>query len=198
MRRSHIITMLIALVIIGLVMTAYVIGIPPFGNIPAETENHENAGGGLAALPETTQSSQITFEEAVNQLQQYLRGNLGSPNFTLHYVRGKDVDYQVRATQWVFGVRYANQSVLMYFDNPGWRSAPWEGAAPEKEITMDSIITPRTIIRHNRVLLSGSDPVEKILIQRLELMNGKYSLTIGGQGNQQTFVFDSTSGALIS
>ena len=197
MHRSSITILLIAAVIIGLVGIAYFTGAIPFANRPADVQTNTNADAGLQTVPDTTQSSLTTFEEALDQLQQHLKGTPSSSNFTLHYIRGTDLDVSGRAAHWVFGVRYDNQSVLMYYDAPGWRSASWEGAAPEKEITIESFTSPRSVIRRNAELLSGGDPVEKILIRRLELGNGKYIVTTARQEHLQTFVFDAGSGVLI-
>ena len=197
MHRSSITILLIAAVIIVLVGIAYFTGTIPFGNRTGDVQTDTDADEGLQTVSGTTQSSLTTFEEALDQLQQHLKGTPSSSNFTLHYIRGTDLDYLGRAAHWVFGVRYDNQSVLMYFDAPGWRSVSWEGAAPEKEITMESFTSPRSVIRRNAELLSGGDPVEKILIRRLELGNGKYIVTTARQEHLQTFVFDAGSGGLI-
>lgn len=198
MHRSSITIFLIAVIIIGLLGLGYITGIIPSGKSADNVQTGTDVNAGRQTVPTiSTQLSLTTFEEALDQLQRYLRSNPESSNFRLHYVRAKDLDYQGRAAQWVFGVRYADQSVLMYFDNPGWQSVPWEGAAPEQEISMGSLVTPKSAIGRNTALLSGGDPVEKILIQRMELMNGKYILTIGQQGHPQIFVIDATSGEVI-
>ncbi len=194
MRRSNIMILLIMAVIIGLVGIAYVTGTLHFGNGPVDVQTETNTDGGLQLAvntPDTSQSSLTTLGEALDQLQQHLKGTPSSSNFTLYYIRGRDLDIQGRAEQWVFGVRYANQSVLMYFDAPGWRSVSWEGALPEREIIPGSYTPPAGIIRYTMNYLSPSEQTPEILIKRLELMNGKYTITIERQGMQQTFVFDS-------
>ena len=197
MHRSSITILLIAAVIIVLVGIAYFTGAISFGNRAEDLQTDTDADAGLQTVSGTTQSSLTTFEEAQDQLQQHLKGTPSSSNFTLHYIRGTDLDVSGRAAHWVFGVRYDNQSVLMYYDAPGWRSASWEGAAPEKEITIESFTSPRSVIRRNAELLSGGDPVEKILIRRLELGNGKYRITMERRGTERIFVFDAGSGELI-
>ena len=197
MRRSSITILLITAVIIGLVGIAYFTGAIPFGNSPGDLQTDSNADGGLQTVSGTTQSSLTTFEEALDQLQQHLQATPSSSNFTLHYIRGTDLDVSGRAAHWVFGVRYDNQSVLMYYDAPGWRSVSWEGAAPEKEIVADSVVSPSSIIKRNKGVLYASDPQREGLIKRMDLMNGKYTITMERQGTQQTFVFDAGSGVVI-
>jgi len=197
MHRSSITILIIAAVIIGLVGIAYFTGAISFGNRTGDLQTETDADAGLQTVSGTTPSSLTTFEEALDQLQQHLKGTPSSSNFTLHYIRGTDLDFQGRAAHWVFGVRYDNQSVLMYFDAPGWRSVSWEGAAPEKEIVVGSFVSPNSIIMRNRRVLSASDPKQEGLIRRIDLMNGKYTVIIERQGTQQIYVFDAESGVLI-
>ena len=197
MHRSSITILLIAAVIIGLVGIAYFTGAIPFANRPADVQTNTNADAGLQTVPDTTQSSLTTLKAALDQLSQRLQATPSSSNFTLHYIRGTDLDFQGRAAHWVFGVRYGNQSVLMYFDAPGWRSVSWEGAVPEKEIVADSFVSPSKVINRNAGILYASDPQKEGLIKRMDLMNGKYTITMERQGTQQTFVFDAGSGVVI-
>ena len=197
MHRSSITILLIAAVIIGLVGIAYFTGAIPFANRPADVQTNTNADAGLQTVPDTTQSSLTTLKAALDQLSQRLQATPSSSNFTLHYIRGTDLDFSGRAAHWVFGVRYDNRSVLMYFDAPGWRSVSWEGAVPEKEIVADSFVSPSKVINRNAGILYASDPQKEGLIKRMDLMNGKYTITMERQGRQQTFVFDAASGELI-
>jgi hypothetical protein len=189
--------LLITVVIIAVVGVAYVTGTLPFGNKPADVPTETNTEGGLQPVPDTTQSSLPTLGYALDQLRQRLQVTPSSSNFTLHYIRGTDLDISGRASHWVFGVRYDNRSVLMYFDDPGWRSVSWEGAVPEKEIVEGSFVSPTNIIKRNTGILYASDPQMEGLIKRMDLMNGKYTITMERQGTQRTFVFDAGSGVLI-
>ncbi len=201
MRRSSITILIIVAVIIGVVGIAYFTGTIPFGNRAEDLQTGMDADAGLQPVPETPdsrQSSLTTLNVALDQLHQYLLATPSSSNFTLHYIRGTDIDFNGRAAHWVFGVRYGNQSVLMYFNAHGWQSVSWEGAAPEKEIVDGSYLSPTGILKQNAGTLYISDPKQEGLIKRLELMNGKYTITIERQGMQQTFVFDAGSGVLIA
>ena len=197
MHRSSITILIIAAVIIVLVGIAYFTGAIPFGNRTGDVQTDTDADAGLQPVPDTTQSSLTTLEAALDQLSQRLQATPSSSNFTLHYIRGTDLDVSGRAAHWVFGVRYGNQSVLMYFDAPGWRSVSWEGAVPEKEIVADSFVSPSKVINRNAGILYASDPQREGRIKRMDLMNGKYMITMERQGTQQTFVFDAGSGVLI-
>jgi hypothetical protein len=200
MRRSSITILLITAVIIGLVSIAYFTGTIPFANRAEDVQNDTHTDAGLQPAmdtPDTSQSSLTTFEDALDQLRQHLQGTPSSSNFTLHYIRGTDIDVQTLEAHWVFGVRYDNQSFLKYFDAPGWRSVSWEGAVPEKEIVAGSFVSPKGVIRRNTGILYASDPQQEGLIRRMDLINGKYTITMERQGTQQTFVFDAGSGELI-
>jgi hypothetical protein len=197
MRRSSITILLIAAVIIGLVGIAYFTGTISFGNRAEDLQTDTDADAGLQTVSGTTQSPLTTFEEALDQLSQRLQATPSSSNFTLHYIRGTDLDVSGQAAHWLFGVGYDNQSVLMYYDNPGWRSVSWEGALPEKEIGEGSFVSLAKFINRNAGILYASDPQREGLIRRMDLMNGKYTITMERQGAQQTFVFDAASGELI-
>jgi hypothetical protein len=197
MHRSSITILIITAVIIGLVGIAYFTGAIPFGTRAEDLQTDSNADGGLQPVPDTTQSSLPTLGDALDQLRQHLHATPISSNFTLHYIRGTDLDFSGRAAHWVFGVRYGNQSVLMYYDAPGWRSVSWEGALPEKEIGEGSFVPLTKFINRNAGILYASDQQREGLIRRMELMNGKYSVTMERLGRQQTFVFDAASGELI-
>jgi len=198
MRRSSITILLITVIIIGLVGIAYFTGTIPFGNKAEDVQTDGDADIGLLPVPQvTSQSSLTTLKEALDQLQQHLKGTPSSSNFTLHYIRGTDLDVSGQAAHWVFGVKYDNQSVLMYFDAPGWRSVSWEEAVPEKEIVEGSFVSPTKVIMRNAGILYASDPMQEGLIKRMDLMNGKYTVTMERQGTRQTFVFDAGSGVLI-
>ena len=197
MHRSSITILLIAAVIIVLVGIAYFTGAISFGNRAEDLQTDTGADAGLQPVPDTTQSSLTTLKAALDQLSRRLQATPSSSNFTLHYIRGTDLDVSGRAAHWVFGVRYGNQSVLMYYDAPGWRSASWEGAVPEKEIVADSFVSPSKVINRNAGILYASDPQREGLIKRMDLMNGKYMVTMERQGTKQTFVFDAALGELI-
>jgi len=197
MHRSSITILLIAAVIIVLVGIAYFTGAISFGNRAEDLQTDTGADAGLQPVPDTTQSSLTTLKAALDQLSRRLQATPSSSNFTLHYIRGTDLDVSGRAAHWVFGVRYDNQSVLMYYDAPGWRSASWEGAVPEKEIVAGSFVSPSKVINRNAGILYASDPQREGLIKRMDLMNGKYMVTMERQGTKQTFVFDAALGELI-
>lgn len=197
MRRSSITILLITAAILAVVGIVYFTGTPSFGNRSEEVQTGTDADAGLRAVPDTTQSSLTTLGDALDQLRQYLNATPISSNYTLHYIRGTDLDFSGRAAHWVFGVRYDNQTVLLYYDNPGWRSVSWEGALPEKEIGEGSFVSLTKFINRNAGILDASDPQREGLIRRMELMNGKYTITMERQGMQQTFVFDAASGELI-
>jgi hypothetical protein len=197
MHRSSITILIIAAVIIVLVGIAYFTGAIPFGNRTGDLQTETDADAGLQPVPDTTQSSLTTLNAALDQLSQRLQATPSSSNFTLHYIRGTDLNPNGQAAHWVFGVRYDNRSVLMYFDAPGWRSVPWEEALPEKEIGEGSFVPLTKFINRNAGILYASDPQREGLIRRMELMNGKYRITMERRGTERIFVFDAGSGELI-
>lgn len=210
MRRSGIIILVIIFVVFGLGAITYLTGnlsgkhsvenTPPV--LQNASQNITTVNVGLRTIPDTGQSSRIAFEEAIEQLPNPHSGIVKTimkplSNFTIYYFRGRDLDYEGRASTWLFGVRFDNRSALMYYDASGWQSTPWDGGESEKEIVLGSFVPPGDIIRNNAGLISGSDQTQKGLIKDIDLINGRYTVTITRQETQENFVFDAGSGALI-
>jgi len=206
MRRSSIIILLIMFVVFWLGAITYLSG-NPSGKASVEntppilqniSQNITTVNVGLRIIPDTSQSRRIAFEEAIEQLPNAQLGSMEPlSKFTIHYFRGRDLDYEGQASTWLFGVRTDNRSALMYYDASGWQSTPWDGGESEREIIPGSYISPGDIIRNNTGLISGSDQTQKGLIKHMDLINGRYMVTITRQEKQEIFVFDADSGALI-
>jgi len=206
MRRSSIIILLIMFVVFWLGAITYLSG-NPSGKASVEntpqvlqniSQNITTVNVGLRIIPDTSQSRRIAFEEAIEQLPNAQVGTMEPlSKFTIHYFRGRDLDYEGRASTWLFGVRFDNRSALMYYDASGWQSTPWDGGELEREIIWGSFVPPGDIIRDNTGLISGSDQTQKGLIKHMDLNNGRYTVTITRQEKQEIFVFDADSGALI-
>lgn len=198
MRRNQIILFLLALVIIWLVSVTYLAGThsdtTPLGN----AQNIKKSDVGLLYLPDAGQLQPIAFEDVFDQIPSFLVETKGvSSNVTIHYVRGTNIDTEGRATRWVFGIRYDNQSTLLYFDVSGWQSVPSQVGFPEQDIRTGTFISPADLIRKNSGILFGSAPMQKDQIQLLELGNGRYTATTNLRENKQILLFDAKTGALI-
>jgi hypothetical protein len=162
------------------------------------SQNISTINVGLRIIPDTSQSRRIAFEEVIEQLPNAQLGNMEPlSKFTIHYFRGRDLDYEGRASIWLFGVLFDNRSALMYYDASGWQSTPWDGGELDREIIPGSFVPPGDIIRGNAGLLSGPEQTQKGLIKDMDLNNGRYTVTITRQEKQEIFVFDADSGALI-
>jgi len=198
MRRSNILAILLTLVIIWLVSVTYLVGTPATPNTPSTTQTIIRPDVGLLFLPEGGQPKPIALEYVVDQVPSALIETKGvSSNITIHYIRGNTIDTEGRATKWAFGIRYENQSALLYYDVSGWQWIPWQGEFPGQEIRNGSFIPPKDLIRKNIGILFGSAPLQKDQIQLLELGNGIYTVTLKRQDRQQILLFDATTGALI-
>lgn len=197
MRRSTILAILLTLVIIWLVSVTYLVGTPATPNTPSTTQTIIRPDVGLLFLPEGGQPKPIALEYVFDQVPSALIETKGvSSNITIHYIRGNTIDTEGGATKWAFGIRYENQSALLYYDVSGWHSVPWQGEFPGQEIRNGSFVPPKDLVRKNIGILFGSAP-QKDLIQLLELGNGIYTVTLKRQDRQQILLFDATTGALI-
>jgi len=197
MRRSTTLAILLTLVIIWLVSVTYLVGTPATPNTPLNTQTIIRPDVGLLFLPDGGQPTPISLEYVIDQIPSALIETKGvSSHITIHYIRGTSIDTEGRATKWAFGIRYENQSALLYYDVSGWYSVPWQGEFPGQEIRNGSFVPPKDLVRKNIGILFGSAP-QKDLIQLLELRNGIYTVTLKQQDRQQILLFDATTGALI-
>ena len=198
MRRSNILVLLLTLVIIWLISVAYLAGTPATTNPPVNTQTLIKPDVGLLFLPDAGQPRPIALEYVIDQIPSALiETKKVSSNVTIHYIRGNNIDTEGRATKWAFGVRYENESALLYYDMSGWQWIPWQGEFPGQEIINGSFIPPKDLVRKNIGILFGPTPTQKDQLPILELGNGIYTVTLNRQDRQQILLFDATTGALI-
>ncbi|MCX6692315.1 MAG: hypothetical protein NTW33_09795 [Methanoregula sp.] len=198
MRRSTILAILLTLVIILLVSVTYLGGKLATPNTPSTTQTTIRPDVGLLPLPDAGQPKPIALEYVVDQIPSALIETKGvSSPITIHYIRGNNIDTEGRATKWAFGIRYENQSALLYYDVSGWQWVPWQGEYPGQEIRTGSFTPPKDLVRKNIGILFGSTPLQTDQIQLLELGNGIYTVTLNRQDSKQILLFDATTGALI-
>jgi hypothetical protein len=198
MRRSKIFALLLTLVIIWLVSVTYLVGNPDTPNTQVNTPPIIKPDGGLLLLPDAGQPRPIALEYVIDRIPSNLIETRGiSSHVTIHYVRGNNIDTEGRATKWAIGIRYENQSALLYYDVSGWQWIPWQGEFPGPEIKTGSFTPPKDLVSKNIGILFGSTPLQKDQIQLLELQNGIYTVTLNREDRQQILLFDATTGALI-
>ncbi|WAC05211.1 MAG: hypothetical protein OS112_00880 [Methanoregula sp.] len=198
MRRNDIVLFLLALVIVWFASVIYLAGTSSDITPQVNAQNIKISDVGLIYLPDAGQPQPFAFEDVIDQIPSYLVETKGvSSNVTTHYIRGTNIDTDGKATKWVFGIRYDNQSALMYYDVSGWQSVPWQGGFPEQEIRNGTFFSPTDLVRKNSGILFGSTPVQKDQVQLLELGNGVYTVTVNRLENRQIFLFDAKTGALI-
>jgi hypothetical protein len=148
MRRSHILALILTLVVIWLVAVAYLSGTTPTINTPLNTQTIIKPDVGLLFLPDAGQPRPIALEYVVDQIPSALIETTGiSSNITIHYIRGNNIDAEGKATKWAFGIRYGNQSALLYYDVSGWQWIPWQGEFAGQEIRNGSFILPKDLVR---------------------------------------------------
>jgi hypothetical protein len=198
MRRSGILMLLFTLLVISLVIAGYLGGLGSFLSPQSSQQTGTKVNVGLLPLSTTGQPPSIAFEDAIGQLSSVLLEKGGvSSNFTIHYIRGKDLNHTGYASTWMFGVRYENRSTLAYYDQAGWTLVPWQGGLPEPEIVEGTFITPKEIIERNSALIFGDNSAKDERIQTLELGSGIYTLKIHRSGITRVFLFEAFSGGLI-
>jgi hypothetical protein len=198
MRRSGIFILLFMFLVLSIVIAGYFGGLGLFSGLQSSQQTATKVNVGLLPLTNNGQSPSIAFEDAIGQISMILLEREGvSSNFTIHYIRGKDLDHAGYASKWMFGVRYENRSTLAYYDKAGWTLVPWQGGLPDSEIVTGTFIAPKEIIGRNSALIFGDNPPQGEWIQKLELENGRYTVIVYRQGTTRVLLFDAVSGGLI-
>ena len=198
MRRSGILILLFTLLVISLVIVGYLAGLGSFVSPQSLQQTGTKVNVGLLPLSTTGQPPSIAFEDAIDQIPRVLLEREGvSSNFTIHYIRGKDLDPAGYSSKWMFGLRYENRSTLAYYDMAGWTLVPWQGGLPDREIVAGTFIAPKEIIGRNSALIFGDKNPQDERIQKLELENGKYTVIVYRQGTVRVLLFDAISGGAI-
>jgi hypothetical protein len=150
---------------------------------PSTYNNFENVISDLA---------QIAFADSNGTVANGPQGN------EIVYISARELDTTGNASSWIFAVRHANTTSIVTYNHYGRTIVSWPAGFSGTVISTDQIVTPRGLIDHNRVLISGNQSTNETLSQGLVLENGTYTLTQSGQGTSRTLMFNATTGVQIA
>jgi hypothetical protein len=83
------------------------------------------------------------------------------------------------------------------FDRGAWTEVPWNITFGTEEIVFDDLVTPAELFSRNSALIAGNrgsaDPIQR----DLELLEGRYIVTINQGNTVKVLTFDPKTGVLI-
>jgi hypothetical protein len=164
---------------------------------PANQTSQQN--GGLTQILGPVESPYISFDVAQQNLPAYQPDPENTSYFikTIYYFTGMDVDGSGNARSWIFGVRHANGTEMLAYDQSGWIKILWDAPPGSEEIAVDSIVSPARLFSQNTAVILVY-PKSSIPERRdLELKQGIYTLTITSGSARRILTFNATTGELI-
>lgn len=147
-------------------------------------------GGGVTEItPEDTQHP-VSFDDAYHSVLSSDQGN----NTTFYYIWGDAVNSQGLAKDWIFGIKRGQEQSFAIYNSKGLSFIPWNGNNIYAVIPVDHIIKPADLIKDHRVVIQE---VQNPDIDKMELVNGIYTLssTMGPEG--RTFMFNELTGNMV-
>jgi hypothetical protein len=201
MRKVAYVFFFILLVVAIIVM---IVGNPLSFFNPSQQATQSKVDVGFVVLNQSDEFVKINFEDIAQDVS-YVGINREENPFenttkTAHIqlIRGYKLDTTGNASSWIFVVREPQQVLLVTYDRSGETVNNWQGGFPENEITISEIITPRKLFEKNREQIFSTRQAITNESRELALADGKYYLTITGQGKSRLLVFDAKTGALTS
>lgn len=155
--------------------------------------------GCLTQILEPVESPFIGFEVAQQNLPGYQPDPENTSYFikTVYYFSGLDVDESGNARSWIFGVRHANGTEMLAYDQSGLTKIFWDAPTGLEEIEMENIVSPAELFGKNTAVIFVN-PSNTIPERRdLELKQGIYILTITLGSTSRILTFNATTGGLI-
>lgn len=182
------------------------ISIPFFNTFPQTP--HPKVDVGFTVLNQSDEFPGVNFEDFIPRVQ-YLGVNWEDSESAknaqqtadtthIQMIRGYNLDATGNASSWLFVVRQPDQVLLVTYDHYGEKVSDWQGKFPEKEIIISQVIPPRALFDMNRNAIFPTELAASTESRELALAEGKYYLTITGQGTTQYLEFDAKTGALTS
>ena len=126
---------------------------------PATPQNETGTVTDFGFRTETTTQEQkaiLSFREITADLTnlQFDTGNDSavntSPKNQILFARGIGLDEEGKTVSWTFAVHHSNSTSIVTYDPQGRTIVAWKGVFPQREIQMDSIITPEDLFLKNR------------------------------------------------
>ena len=163
----------------------------PSGQSPT---NATPVPGGITVLGGNYSSQQMTYtlDQAETAVIQEYQAQAGENNQSIFYIRGEHVDSSGKAQRWIFGIYLGNTSTMLVYDNNGVSTLATPPGLPAPETIPPNVLTPEDIMK-----IASSSGSLNLNGTSLVLMNGQYTITETGSG-QQGIVINAITGELIT
>ena len=143
----------------------------------------------------TSVPASYSLEDAVSAVtgdQQNQVNGSSSEGLSFYYIQGANVDASGKAQRWTFGARNGNSTTMLIYDQTGVTRVAWQGGLPEQEIDTAGIMSPADIVR---IAYPGNQNITGNL--KIQIENGKYTLTAPSGSHPSAYIINATTGVLI-
>ncbi|MCQ8893956.1 MAG: hypothetical protein NQU46_04925 [Methanolinea sp.] len=157
----------------------------------------------LAPLyPEKTEESfyPISFQEGINLLNALFSNEGPTLNKTmpLYYFRGKGVNKEGKAEQWILGTEYDQNFYFVIVESNRQVLIPFQGEHPRVTVDIQKIILPDQLISKNRNgIAEAFFKNRQFSLIDVEMKNNVYSLTSSTDTMKKILYFDAYNGVPI-
>ena len=152
---------------------------------------------GIVPIVSTSTSvpASYSLEDAVSAVtgDQQNQINGSSEGLSFYYIQGVNVDASGKAERWTFGARDGNSTTMLIYDQTGVTRVSWQGGLPEQEIDTAGIVSPADIVR---IAYPENKNITGNL--KIQIKNGKYTVTAPSGSQPMTYIINATTGVLIA
>ena len=113
------------------------------------------------------------------------------------FIRGGNLDASGKADYWVFGVAKGSDVELRIYDYSGWTIAPWNASVSAKEINLETIQSPETVLEQTESAVLKDSPTEQISQRDIELKDDVYTITLTSGTTTRSVRINATTGAAL-
>ena len=162
---------------IGLPVLLVVIMLVMSSGCTGKIQQEAEPGAGSAELGDPFRP--ITFEEGLSELNIVFTGYAQSFDpMPLYYFQARGISREGKAEQWIFGVKYQNESYFALVESNRVVLMPGQPGLPIEEINPSVIIQPGALIAKNSQLIGKTFSIpEPSLLVDIEMSEYIYAIT---------------------
>lgn len=196
MRRSAIIGILAALVLVWLVAVAYLAmagtAPAPTQTVPSKPARQPVDRGFVPLIP--SDPARFSFTEVSELAALYPLEHLnGSVEKDFYYIAGKNVDPAGNAATWIYGMKNATEVFYLVYDVGGWQLVPAADTFPAPAIDTGALYNVSRIFAENGDLVASPS----VTGREIEITANTTRILVREGAETKSYAFDSRTGALI-
>jgi hypothetical protein len=142
----------------------------------------------------------ITLHEGLSEVYMTLTGEQQSnEHIPLYYFQARGISSEGKAEQWIFGIKYQNDSYFVEVESNRVILVPGQVTLPQKEIDTSTIIEPGALITMNGSLIGRTFGIpETSILLDLEMSENIYAVTPQGSNAYRILYFDALTGKSLN